>query len=90
MNKKFIVILSLLYVGNAFACESSGYTVNNIAPGSNYENLGLQTGDVILSYDGKPVDSPKDSMDLYNEMKKGSVATVSIKRDGKKQTLNKK
>ncbi len=52
--------VSLLYVGNAFAGESSGYTVSNVTPGCNYEKLGLQTGDVILSYDGKSVDSPKD------------------------------
>jgi len=88
MIKSFIAILCLLFVCNSFANEPSGYTVGDIAPGSTFEKLGIQTGDIIVSFDGKTVDSPKDSMELYNEMKKGTIATVVVKRDGKKKTLN--
>ena len=50
---------------------------------------GLQTGDVITSYDGYHVDLAKD---LYvymylNELKEGDAVEMQVKRDGKTETI---
>ena len=66
----------------AFANNPLGQTVDKVAPGSTYEKLALRPGDRILSFDGKDGNSPGDSVELYNALKKGTVKTVVIERDG--------
>lgn len=71
----------------SFAVSSPGQLVNEVAPGSTYEKLGVKAGDRIVSYDGKEVNNVNDSMELYNKLKNNGVKTVVIERNGKKQTL---
>ncbi|MBY0384207.1 PDZ domain-containing protein [bacterium] len=87
--EKFLVILFIYFFNTmSFAAEPSGQKVESVDPGSTYEMLGVKPGDKILSFDGKPINSPKDSMELYTSLKKGSVKSVVVLRDGKKQTLH--
>ena len=84
--KLLAVILSLLGT-IAFATPPVGLPVDTVTPGSNYEKLGVQKGDRVVSYDGKQVVAPGDAMDLYNALRAGSVKRVVIIRNGKEQTL---
>ena len=79
----------VLAVGvGVLAAEPSGQRVMEVEEGSSYQKLGIKKGDKIISFDGKAINSPKDSMELYSALQRGSIKTVVIERDGKKQALN--
>jgi serine protease Do len=49
---------------------------------------GLQSGDVIVEFDGKPVASPRELTDLVAEEPVGKTVQVKYLRDGKLQTTS--
>jgi serine protease Do len=64
-----------------------GALVGSVTPGSGAEKAGIQIGDVILSYNGHPIDTASDLPPLVGETPPGSTATVQISRDGKVQNV---
>lgn len=63
---------------------TSGVFVERVAPGGPAEKAGIKDEDIIIAYNGQPV---KDGDDLVNRVAHtpvGSVATVTVLRDGKK------
>lgn len=65
----------------------TGFKLNEIEAGSIYEQLGLKKGDVIKSYNGKPVHSTQDSMEIYTQLKTSKKVNFEIVRDGKVQKI---
>jgi len=66
----------------------TGALVSTVESGGPAEKAGIKPGDVILSFNGKPIDSSSQLPPLVAQAKPGSKATVEVWRDGKKQTLN--
>jgi len=64
-----------------------GALVGSVTPGSGAEKAGIQVGDVILAYNGHPIDTASDLPPLVGETQPGSIATVQISRDGKVQNV---
>ena len=67
--------------------KAEGAIVSNVTPGSAADKAGIKTGDVILSYQGRPV---IDTNTLRNEIaatKPGSAAKLEILRDGNKREV---
>jgi serine protease Do len=63
--------------------KAEGAIVSDVTPGSAADKAGLQTGDVILSFEGRPV---SDTNAFRNEIagtKPGSTVTLQVRRDGK-------
>lgn len=67
--------------------KQSGYMIRDIVPGSLYEKIGLQNGDVIHSVNGKVVAGPEEAMALYNTLKNESSIVVEVERQGSMQQL---
>jgi serine protease Do len=65
-----------------------GALVSTVEPGGPAEKAGIKPGDVILSYNGKPIDNSNQLPPLVAATKPGSKASVEVWRSGKKQTLN--
>lgn len=65
-----------------------GYIVSNIVPGSLYERLGLQNGDIIVDVNGKSLDSADDVLQLVNLMQSGGEISLNLLRAGKSETIN--
>ncbi|MCK9263849.1 MAG: DegQ family serine endoprotease [Deltaproteobacteria bacterium] len=68
--------------------DTRGVLVSQVMPDTPAEKAGMKQGDVIVSLDGKPVDT---SASLRNEVAMtvpGTAIKVGVIRDGKKMTLN--
>lgn len=67
--------------------DDKGVLVASVEPGGPAEKAGLQSGDVITQFDGKPVESGRDLSRTVAAMKPGTQASMTVIRDGKPQEL---
>ena len=67
--------------------SESGALVADVTAGSPAEKAGLKRGDVIVSFNGKPVNEWSDLPTMVANTDVGSDATVTIFRDGKEKDL---
>ena len=65
-----------------------GALVSTVESGGPAENAGVKPGDVIVSFNGRPIDRSAELPPLVATAKPGSKANVEVWRDGKKQTLS--
>jgi S1-C subfamily serine protease len=63
-------------------------TINGFAENSPAEKAGIKSGDVITKIGDKAVKSLDELMECMNKTKPGDKLAVTIKRDGKEQTIN--
>lgn len=72
----------------AFGLDNGvGAAVSDVSPGSGAAKAGIQPGDIILGYNGQPLQQASDLPPLVGMTKPGSKVPVEILRNGKKQTL---
>nr|MDJ0934870.1 PDZ domain-containing protein [Kiloniellales bacterium] len=67
--------------------EAKGALISTVTPESPAAEAGLETGDVILSWDGKSVEDLKDLPRLVAFTPVGKTVEVEIWRDGDRETL---
>ena len=67
--------------------KPDGFMVSRIKPGSIFQKMGMQNGDIIQGVDNEPIKSPDEMMKLYNKMKSGSAINLNIKRKGRQEEL---
>jgi general secretion pathway protein C len=68
--------------------EMIGLQVNGIKSGSLFEEIGLQSGDVITKLNGIVIDDPQESAKVLSEFAEAESFTVDIERgDGSVDTL---
>ncbi|WP_426689089.1 Do family serine endopeptidase [Rhodanobacter ginsengiterrae] len=67
--------------------NGAGAAVVEVTPDSGAARAGIQPGDIILSYNGQPLQQASDLPPLVGMTKPGSKVPVEILRNGKKQTL---
>jgi serine protease Do len=67
--------------------ETRGAFVNQIDRRSPAYRAGLQPGDVIVSFNGQPVEDPSHFLRLVADAKIGTTATVAVMREGRPMTL---
>jgi serine protease Do len=68
--------------------NGAGAAVVDVSPDSGAAKAGIQPGDIILSYNGQPLQQASDLPPLVGMTKPGSKVPVEILRNGKKQTLD--
>ncbi|GAB1582433.1 Do family serine endopeptidase [Phyllobacterium phragmitis] len=66
---------------------TKGALVAGLVEGGNVENKEIQPGDVIIRFDGKPVDSARDLPRIVAESPVGKEVEVVVIRKGKEQTV---
>ncbi len=67
--------------------ETRGALVNAVVADSPAEQAGIERGDIILEYDGKPVDELNDLPKLVAATPVDTTVNVKIFRDGKERTI---
>jgi general secretion pathway protein C len=68
--------------------KTVGFRISEIVPGSLYERIGLQNGDVIQRINSKDVDDPGKFFQLYQGLKEEKSISIDLMRGGQRQTLN--
>jgi serine protease Do len=65
-----------------------GALVNSVEKGSPADKAGVEATDIILSFDGKPVEGSSDLPRIVGSTRPGSQSAVEVWRKGKTQKLN--
>jgi serine protease Do len=68
--------------------QAQGALVASVQAGSAAERAGLQPGDVILKYDGKPIGAASELSTLVGEAAPGVKASIGIWRKGEARELS--
>jgi general secretion pathway protein C len=64
-----------------------GYRVDPGRNSTQFTHLGFRAGDVVTRVNGIDLDSPGNTMRLYQMMRSASVATFDLQRGGENLTL---
>jgi general secretion pathway protein C len=67
--------------------KTVGFKISEIVPGSIYEKIGLQNGDVIQKVNSQDVDDPGKFFQLYQGLKNERSISIDLLRGGQRQTL---
>ncbi|HEV8243207.1 MAG TPA: DegQ family serine endoprotease [Nitrospirales bacterium] len=67
--------------------QAKGALVGSVAEDSPAERAGLKQGDVIVAYQGKPVEDPAELQRAVTRTPVGTKATMKVIRDGHEQEL---
>ena len=68
--------------------KTVGFRISEIVPGSLYEKIGLQNGDVIQKVNSQDVDDPGKFFQMYQNLKEEHNVSIDLIRGGQRQTLN--
>jgi serine protease Do len=76
-------------VAQAFGLpNTNGALVSAVSPGTPAAKAGIQAGDVIVEYNGRPVTDSDSLVEMVVNTKPGTTVPVTIYHDNKRQTLN--
>ena len=68
--------------------KTVGFRISDIVPGSLYEKIGLQNGDVIQKINSQDVDDPGKFFQLYQGLKEERNVSIDLIRGGQRQSFN--
>ncbi len=68
--------------------KTVGFRISEIVPGSLYEKIGLQNGDVVQRVNSQDVDEPSKFFQMYQGLKDEKRISIDLLRNGQRQTLN--
>jgi serine protease Do len=68
--------------------DRNGAVVLNVVPGGAAAKAGLEPGDVIIAYNGKPIRNRDELVSMVTATKPGANVPVRIVRDKQEKTLN--
>lgn len=76
------------YLGSHYKTAQGGAFIEDVTPpGSAADKAGLVGGDVITSFDGKPVKSESDLSNLLSQTPVGKTVDVTFTHDGETKTV---
>ena len=70
-------------LGLAIEDEPQGPTVGGVAPGATAAALGVQPGDILVQFGGRPVTGPQTATEYVQNLKVGDPVSITVKRNGR-------
>jgi general secretion pathway protein C len=65
-----------------------GVQLNAVQPGSLFEQIGIQSGDTVTTFNGMRIDRPEQSANLLRELTEAKTFNVTVQgSDGRERTL---
>jgi general secretion pathway protein C len=68
--------------------KARGFRLQGLKTTGLFSAIGIRNGDVVLSVNGNPVDSPQRALDIYQNMMTQNSVNLTVLRRGKEETLN--
>ena len=68
--------------------KSTGFKLFSIRPGSIYNKIGVQNGDVVNRINGYEITSPDKALEVYSKLQSSKEITVDVTRRGQKMTMS--
>ncbi|RME83581.1 MAG: PDZ domain-containing protein, partial [Zetaproteobacteria bacterium] len=68
--------------------KADGFVITEIKPGSVFEQIGLQNGDLIKRVNGQTITTPQQAMALYQALDRANAIEVVVERQGQEITLH--
>ena len=68
--------------------NTNGAVISSVTPGTPAAKAGLQAGDVIVEYNGRPVTESDSLVSMVVATKPGTTVPITIYRENKRQTLS--
>lgn len=68
--------------------KGSGFTLQEIEPGSVFEDLGLEDGDQLTAIDGRQLENPAEAVGLLSTIQTRSAVDITVLRDGRPVELH--
>jgi len=68
--------------------KAQGALVTSVEAGAPADKAGVEPGDIILRFNGKPIEKSIDLPRIVGEIKPGTKATVTVQRRGASKELN--
>jgi len=68
--------------------KMDGFVLSEIVPGSLYQSIGLQNGDVLLKVNGLKITGAKQAMEMYQKLQTASVIDLELIRAGAMMPLH--
>jgi general secretion pathway protein C len=68
--------------------KSTGFKLFSIRPGSIYQKIGLQNGDVVQKINGYEMNSPDKALEVYQKLRDSKSIVVQMDRHGTVKTVN--
>lgn len=68
--------------------KTAGFRLSEIVPGSIFQKIGLQNGDVIQRVNENELDDPGKFFQVYQSLKDEKSITIDVLRGGQPQTFN--
>ncbi len=65
----------------------TGALISNIVNGGSADQAGLKENDIIIKFDGVPVETPTELQEQVGEHRPGDKATITYIRNGKENTI---
>lgn len=62
--------------------RAQGFKIFAIQPGSLYEKLGLQSGDVVRRINGMTLDNPEKALEVYTQLREAHLIRLELERQG--------
>ena len=64
-----------------------GARIVEVIKGSEAEKIGLERGDIIVTFNGETIKGPSDLVDIIDGIDEGEEVTLSVLRDGQKKSF---
>jgi general secretion pathway protein C len=88
MNHLSELFTQIRAVPNIQNGRTNGFSLSEIEPGSVFDEMGFQEGDVLRSVDGQQVTDPAQAMQMMNVLRNRNQLSVQVLREGKPVTLS--
>ncbi|MGM0444241.1 MAG: Do family serine endopeptidase [Fibrobacterota bacterium] len=72
----------------AFNIDKKGVLINDVFKGQPADKAGIESGDIIISIDGKRTENPNDLRNAVASIRPGKEVTLRVIRDGKERKLS--
>lgn len=67
--------------------RTNGFALSEIEPGSVFDEMGLEEGDVLRMVNGQTITDPAQAMQMMNSLRYSSQISIQVLRDGNPTTL---